>query len=79
MKRSDLLRHLEKHGCRFLREGANHTIYLNPANDRITAVERHREIDNNLCRKSASNSESLKFEQTTQVGGFPAGMFAALR
>jgi hypothetical protein len=25
MKRRDLLRHLEKHGCEFLREGGNHT------------------------------------------------------
>lgn len=51
MKRRDLLRHLEKHGCQFLREGANHTIYSNPANRRMTAVERHQEIDNLLCRK----------------------------
>ena len=29
MKRRDLLRHLEKHGCEFLREGGNHTIYVN--------------------------------------------------
>ena len=29
MKRRDLLRHLEEHGCEFLREGANHTVYIN--------------------------------------------------
>jgi hypothetical protein len=29
MKRLDLIRHLERHGCEFLREGGNHTIYVN--------------------------------------------------
>ena len=27
MKRVDLIRHLERHGCYLDREGANHTIY----------------------------------------------------
>lgn len=31
MKRGDLIRHLERHGCEFLREGGNHTIYVNRA------------------------------------------------
>jgi hypothetical protein len=26
MKRVDLIRHLERHGCEFLREGNNHTV-----------------------------------------------------
>lgn len=30
MKRRDLIRHLEHHGCEFLREGGNHTVYVNP-------------------------------------------------
>jgi Domain of unknown function (DUF6916) len=29
LKRRDLLRHLENHGCQMLREGGNHTIYAN--------------------------------------------------
>ncbi len=29
MKQRDLVRHLEKHGCEFLREGGNHTVYVN--------------------------------------------------
>jgi len=29
MKRQDLVRHIEKHGCEFLREGGNHTVYVN--------------------------------------------------
>ena len=31
MKRVDLVRHLETHGCEFLREGGRHTIYVNRA------------------------------------------------
>jgi hypothetical protein len=30
MKRRDLLRHLEQHGCKALREGASHSIWSNP-------------------------------------------------
>ena len=29
MKRVDLIRHLEKHGAQFLREGGNHSVYVN--------------------------------------------------
>lgn len=31
MKLRDLDRHLERHGCEMLREGGNHTIYVNRA------------------------------------------------
>jgi len=31
VKRRDVIRHLEQNGCEFLREGANHTIYVNRA------------------------------------------------
>jgi len=31
MKRKALIRHLEEHGCEFLREGKKHTVYLNRA------------------------------------------------
>jgi len=44
MKRRDLLRHLEKHDCEFLREGANHTIYVNRRAQKSSAIPRHREI-----------------------------------
>ncbi len=30
MKRQDLIRHLESHGCRLLREGGKHSVYYNP-------------------------------------------------
>jgi mRNA interferase HicA len=29
MKRIDLIRHLEQHGCEALRQGSNHTMYVN--------------------------------------------------
>ncbi len=44
MKHRVLLKHLKRHGCELLREGARHSIYWNPANRRITSVPRHREI-----------------------------------
>jgi hypothetical protein len=34
MKRVDLVRHLMTHGCIFLRQGGNHTVVRNPANNR---------------------------------------------
>jgi len=51
MKRRDLIRHLEKHGCEFLREGGNHTVYVNRAAKKTSTIPRHREIDENLTRK----------------------------
>ncbi|MGD9633863.1 MAG: type II toxin-antitoxin system HicA family toxin [Pirellulales bacterium] len=44
MKRRDLLEHLTLHGCRFVREGGEHSIWENPANGRRTSIPRHREI-----------------------------------
>ena len=51
MKRVDLIRHLESHGCRLLREGGSHSVYLNVAARRTSTVPRHREIDDFLARK----------------------------
>ncbi len=51
MKRRDLIRHLETHGCEFLREGANHSVYVNRAERKVTTIPRHREIDENLSKK----------------------------
>jgi len=51
MKRRDLVRHLEAHGCALLREGGNHTIYINPQTQTASAVPRHQEINNILARK----------------------------
>ena len=51
MKRRDLIRHLENQGCEFLREGGNHTIYVNRTAQVVSAVPRHREINEHLARK----------------------------
>ena len=51
MKRRDLIRHLEQNGCALLREGANHTIYVNRAARKTSSVPRHNEINNDLARK----------------------------
>lgn len=51
MKRADLVRHLEAHGCQLLREGSNHTVYVNRAARRTSTVPRHREINDYLAQK----------------------------
>ena len=50
MKRLELIQHLHAHGCLLLREGANHSVYVNPANNQQATVGRHRELDNLMCR-----------------------------
>jgi len=51
MKRRHLLKHLKIHGCVFLREGRNHTVYHNLTNDKISTIPRHAEIDDALSKK----------------------------
>lgn len=51
MKRTELIRHLERHGCELLREGGKHSVYFNPVNNQTTAVPKHREINDFLARK----------------------------
>jgi len=51
MKRTDLLRHLEKSGCELLREGARHSVFVNRTAKKSSAVPRHREINDFLARK----------------------------
>ncbi|GAB3641565.1 type II toxin-antitoxin system HicA family toxin [Spirosoma arcticum] len=51
MKRLDLIRHLEKQGCELLREGGSHTMYVNRATQRSSAVPCHWEVNDFLARK----------------------------
>jgi predicted RNA binding protein YcfA (HicA-like mRNA interferase family) len=51
MKRKDLIRHLERHGCEYFREGGNHTVYVNRAAQTSSAIPRHHEINDFLARK----------------------------
>lgn len=53
MKRTDLIRHLEKRGCLFVREGGSHTVYKNPLNGKMTSIPRRREIKEFLAKKFA--------------------------
>ncbi|MBI3273376.1 MAG: type II toxin-antitoxin system HicA family toxin [Planctomycetes bacterium] len=50
MKRREIVRHIRSHGCYLDREGANHSIYRNPANGRCSAVPRHTEVKDTLAR-----------------------------
>lgn len=51
MKRLDLIRHLQTHGCELLREGGNHTVYANRKARTVSTIPRHREINKFLARK----------------------------
>ena len=51
MKRRDLMRHLEDNGCELLREGGNHTIYVNRRAQKSSAIPRHREVIDFLAQK----------------------------
>jgi hypothetical protein len=51
MKRRELLRHLQTHGCRLEREGAAHSPWINPATSAVEPVPRHVEIGKFLARK----------------------------
>ncbi len=51
MKRHDLLDHILGQGCVLHREGAKHSVFLNPENGRIATVSRHRDIEIFLARR----------------------------
>lgn len=57
MKRRDLLRHLERHGCFLLREGGNHTVFVNRARGKSSTIPRHRDINDFLARKICRDLE----------------------
>jgi predicted RNA binding protein YcfA (HicA-like mRNA interferase family) len=56
MKRKDLIRHLIKNGCVFVREGAKHSVFFNPLLKKTSTVPRHTEIDNFLAKKFVATS-----------------------
>jgi mRNA interferase HicA len=57
MKRRDLLHHLEHHGCALLREGRNHTVYVNRAKGKSSTIPRHRQINDFLACKICRDLE----------------------
>ncbi|MFM2167355.1 MAG: hypothetical protein RIS79_1726 [Verrucomicrobiota bacterium] len=57
MKLRDLLKHLHEHGCEFLREGGNHSVYVNRRARKSSALPRHREINDFLVNKICKDLE----------------------
>ncbi|MBL6995001.1 type II toxin-antitoxin system HicA family toxin [Desulfobacula sp.] len=55
MKRRDLERKLRIAGCYLKREGASHSLWINPKNGAIETVPRHSEIKEPLVRKILKN------------------------
>jgi mRNA interferase HicA len=51
LKRHAFIAHLRAHGCILVREGAKHSWWGNPANNRRSAVPRHNEINDFLAKK----------------------------
>lgn len=68
MKRLDLIRHLESHGCTFHREGAKHSVYINRANRKSSTVPRHREINEFLGPQDLQGSRRSR-DLDAQPGG----------
>lgn len=62
MKRRDLIRHLEKYNCVFLREGGKHTVYKNLDNGKLTSIPRHRQIKENLAKKICDDLGISRFQ-----------------
>ncbi len=57
MKRNDLIKHIEKNGCEFLREGKKHTVYVNRKKLKSSTIPRHREINDFLAKKICKDLE----------------------
>ena len=51
MKRRELVRYLQDHGCTLVREGGNHSWWGNPAKNKRSAVPRHSEVHEIMVRK----------------------------
>lgn len=60
MKRRELLRHLERHGCELLREGGAHTVYVNRRARKATTIPRHSEINEHLALRICKDLEVPK-------------------
>ena len=60
MKRIDLIRHLERHGAQFLREGGSHSVYVTRAVGKTSTIPRHREINDFLAQKICKDLEIPK-------------------
>jgi mRNA interferase HicA len=55
-----MIRHMEKHGAQFLREGGNHSVYVNRKNGKVSTIPRHRKINEFLAQKICRDLEVPK-------------------
>jgi len=60
MKLAELERHLRCQGCVLYREGGAHSIWFNPALQKIASVPRHREIKEGTVRAVCKQLEILR-------------------
>ena len=51
MKRREFIKHLQRHGCELLREGARHSWWWNPEVKQRSSVPLHTEINDTLAKK----------------------------
>ncbi len=51
MKQVDLVKHIRRYGCVFVREGGSHSVWLNSMNGRTSTIPRHNEINSYLGKK----------------------------
>jgi predicted RNA binding protein YcfA (HicA-like mRNA interferase family) len=57
MKRKELVKYLQANGCVLLREGKNHSVYMNKRKNKVSTVPRHVEINDFLARKICRDLE----------------------
>jgi predicted RNA binding protein YcfA (HicA-like mRNA interferase family) len=60
MKRKDLLKHLDQNGCKLLREGGRHSVFINSAAGKVSTIPRHNEINDFLAKKICKDLEVPK-------------------
>ena len=51
MKQVDLIKHIRRYGCIFVREGGFHSVWYNPITGRTSTVPRHTEINTYTGKK----------------------------
>jgi hypothetical protein len=50
MKRNAFIKHLKTNDCVLIREGANHSLYINVKNGKKSTVGRHPELSDLMCK-----------------------------
>jgi mRNA interferase HicA len=50
MKRNAFIKYLKANGCNLVREGGNHSLYMNTKNGKKSTVGSHPEMSNLMCK-----------------------------